>query len=224
MTALWERFDRMVVFDTETTGVRPGKDRVIEIGAVALEAGSETGGMDLFLRLPEGQRLDPFITDLTGITEERLAAEGVGDMEAAKAFAGLLEGAERPLVAAYNAQFDLNFLFYLLRPWGLAEVLKAPRFLDVLTVYRDRRDYPHKLRDAIAAYHLEGRAVNSHRAVDDARAAALLLEAMAEEKDDLLRYVGLFGTHPRYGASGRRISSVTYRPQPYDRQRPLYEL
>lgn len=224
MTALWERFDRMVVFDTETTGVRFGKDRIIEIGAVALEAGSETGGMDLFLRLPEGQRLDPFITDLTGITEERLAAEGVGDMEAARAFAGLLEGAERPLVAAYNAQFDLNFLFYLLQPWGLAEVLKAPRFLDVLTVYRDRRDYPHKLRDAIAAYHLEGRAVNSHRAVDDARAAALLLEAMAEEKDDLLRYVDLFGTHPRYGASGRRISSVTYRPQPYDRQRPLYEL
>ena len=221
---LWEQFDRMVVFDTETTGIEFGRDRIIEIGAVSLESGTEAGGMDLFVRLPEGRRLDPFITKLTGITEERLAAEGVGDQEAARAFAELLEGAERPLIAAYNAQFDLNFLYGLLRPWGLAEVLKKPRFLDALTVYRDRRDYPHKLENAIAAYHLEDKAVNSHRSLDDARAAALLLEAMAEERDDLERYIDLFGVHPKYGASGRKISSVTYRAQPYDRQRPLYEL
>ena len=144
---LWEQFDRIIVFDTETTGIDFGRDRIIEIGAAALEAGAETGGLDLFIRLPEGRRLDPFITNLTGITEERLAAEGVGDQEAAQAFAGLLEGAERPLIAAYNAQFDLNFLFYLLQPWGLAGVLRKPRFLDALTVYRDRRDYPHKLEN-----------------------------------------------------------------------------
>lgn len=221
---LWEQFDRIVVFDTETTGIDFGKDRIIEIGAVSLEAGAETGGLDLFIRLPEGRRLDPFIVSLTGITEERLAAEGVGDQEAARAFAALLEGAERPLIAAYNAQFDLNFLFYLLRPWGLAEALKKPRFLDALTVYRDRRDYPHKLENAIAAYRLEDKAVNSHRAIDDARAAALLLEAMAEERDDLERYIDLFGTHPKHGVSGRRIASVTYRPQPYERVKPLYEL
>lgn len=221
---LWKEFDRMVVFDTETTGIDFKRDRIIEIGAVSLENGAEAGCMDLLLRLPEGRRLAPFITGLTGITQERLEAEGVGDEEAARAFAALLEGAERPLIAAYNAQFDLNFLFYLLRPWGLAEALKKPRFLDALTVYRDRRDYPHKLENAIAAYGLEDRAVNSHRAVDDARAAALLLEAMAEEKDDLERYVDLFGVHPKYGASGRKISSVTYRAQPYDRWRPLYEL
>ena len=221
---LWEQFDRMVVFDTETTGIDFGRDRIIEIGAVSLEGGAETGGMDLFVRLPEGRRLDPFITNLTGITEERLAAEGVGDEEAARAFAELLEGAERPLVVAYNAQFDLNFLYGLLRPWGLAEALKRPRFLDALTVYRDRRDYPHKLENAISAYGLEDRAVNSHRAIDDARAAALLLEAMAAERDDLEQYIDLFGSHPKYGVSGRKISSVTYRPQPYDRRKPLYEL
>ena len=221
---LWEQFDRIVVFDTETTGLDYRRDRIIEIGAASLEAGAEVGGMDFFIRLPEGRRLDPFITGLTGITQERLEAEGVGDGEAARAFADLLEGAERPLVVAYNAQFDLNFLYGLLRPWGLAEALKRPRFLDALTVYRDRRDYPHKLEHAIAAYHLEDRAVNSHRAIDDARAAALLLEEMAKERDDLERYIDLFGTHPKYGVSGRKISSVTYRAQPYDRRKPLYEL
>ena len=221
---LWEQFDRMVVFDTETTGIDFRQDRIIEIGAVSLENGAETGSMDLFIRLPEGRRLDPFIVSLTGITEERLEAEGVGDQEAAGAFTKLLEGAERPLIAAYNAQFDLNFLYGLLRPWGLAEALRKPRFLDAMTVYKDRRDYPHKLENAIAAYHLEDRAVNSHRAIDDARAAALLLEAMAEERDDLERYIDLFGTHPKFGVSGRKISSVTYRSQPYERGKPLYEL
>ena len=62
MEGLWRRFDRIVVFDTETTGIDFGRDRIIEIGAVSLEGGAETGGMDLFLRLPEGRRLDPFIT------------------------------------------------------------------------------------------------------------------------------------------------------------------
>ena len=144
--------------------------------------------------------------------------------DACEAFCNLLGGGERTLLAAYNAQFDLNFLYHFLRPFGRADVLRAPRFLDVLTVYRDRRDYPHKLNDTITAYGLEDQAVNSHRAVDDARAAAVLLEAMAAERDDLDRYVDLFGYSPKYGVSGRRIASVEYRPQPYQRVRPLYEV
>ena len=117
----------------------------------------------------------------------------------------------------------LIFMFWFLRPLGLTELLKKPRFLDALTVYRDRRDYPHKLCNAIEAYGLTD-AVNSHRAVDDARATVRLLEAMAAERDDLEKYIDLFGTHPKYGLSGRPIASVTYRPQPYRRTVPLYEL
>ena len=223
MMELWNRFDRLVMFDTETTGIAFGKDRIIEIGAVALERDGERGSFNALLRLPEGQTLPPFITQLTGITDDQLAREGVDDSTAAEGLCRLLEGAERPLLSAYNAQFDLNFLYYLLQPLGLLPVLQKPRFLDALTVYRDRRDYPHKLCNAIEAYGLT-EAENSHRAVDDARAAVLLLEAMAAEKDDLLQYIDLFGVHPKYGVSGRKISSVTYCPQPYDRRTPLYEL
>lgn len=224
MEALWQRFDRMVVFDTETTGIEFGKDRIIELGAVALENGEETDSLNVLVRLPDGQSLPPFITELTGITDLQLAAEGVEQAEAVEAFCRLLDGAERPLLVAYNAQFDLNFLYHFLRPSGQVGVLRAPRFLDALTVYRDRRDYPHKLCHAIDAYALGDKVVNSHRAVDDARATVALLEAMAAEKDDLEQYIDLFGTHPKYGVSGRPISSVTYRKQPYQRIRPLYEL
>lgn len=223
MERIWEQFDRVVVFDTETTGIEFGKDRMIELGAVSLEARREIDCMDLLIRLPEGQALPPFITDLTGITDIQLLAEGVEQSEAVEAFCGLLAGAERPLLVAYNAQFDLNFLYHFLHPYHRVDVLRLPRFLDALTVYKDRRDYPHKLCNAIEAYGLQDRVVNSHRAVDDARATVALLEAMAAERDDLDRYLDLFGVHPKYGASGRKISSVTYRTQPYQRIRPLYE-
>ena len=137
---LWKNFDRLVVFDTETTGIEFGWDRIIEIGAVALENGAERGNFNALVRLPAGQMLPTFITELTGITDEQLDREGVDGRAAAEGFCRLLEGAERPLLVAYNAQFDLNFLYYLLKPLGLVSVLRKPRFLDALTVYRDRRD------------------------------------------------------------------------------------
>ena len=224
MEKLWKQFDRIVIFDTETTGIEFGKDRIIELGAVSLENGKEVDCMDDLIRLPEGQCLPSFITDLTGITNEQLAEEGVEQETAVMDFCRLLDGAEQPLLVAYNAQFDLNFLYHFLRPYNKVGVLRAPRFLDALTVYKDRRDYPHKLHNAIDAYVLGDKAVNSHRAVDDARATVLLLEAMAAEKDDLERYIDLFGVHPKYGMNGRKIASVTYRKQPYQRIRPLYEL
>lgn len=221
---LWNRFDRIVVFDTETTGIDFDTDRIIELGAVALEKEGETGSLNCLIRLPQGHRLPPFIVDLTGITDEELAQKGVSEEEAGAAFCHLLEGAKRPLLVAYNAQFDLNFLYWFLKKSGNAQVLRLPRFLDALTVYKDRRDYPHKLCNAIEAYHLEDEAVNSHRAVDDARATVRLLEEMAREKNDLHCYIDLFGTHPKYGINGRKISSITYKPQPYQRTIPLYEL
>lgn len=224
MEQLWKQFDRIVVFDTETTGIEFGKDRIIELGAVALEAGQETDCLNCLIRLPEGESIPPLITDLTGITDLQLMAEGVEQEEAVAAFCRLLEGEQRTLLVAYNAQFDLNFLYHFLRPYGKVSVLRSPRFLDALTVYRDRRDYPHKLSNAIDAYGLGELVVNSHRAVDDARATVALLAAMSEEKDDLARYIDLFGTHPKYGVSGKPISSVTYRKQPYQRLMPLYEL
>lgn len=71
--------------------------------------------------------------------------------------------------------------------------------------------------------------LNSFRAITKAIEAERnrqidLLEEMAAERDDLERYLDLFGVHPKYGMSGRKISSVTYRAQPYERRKPLYEL
>ena len=217
-------FDTVVTFDVETSGLDSRNDFIIEFGGVRVvrngDGFAEDGRVDTLIRLPEGRRLNTMITNLTGITGEMLKSEGADPSDAALRIAALLD---RPgtLISAYNAQFDLCFLYKLLHRCGLEKCLKHCKLLDALTVYRDRRPYPHKLSDAVQAYKLSGQ--NTHRAVDDALATWELLCRMGQEKDDLERYVGLFGYHPKYGVTGPKIGSVTYRAQPFDSALPLYE-
>ena len=105
---------------------------------------------------------------------------------------------------------------------GDPTILKGKDKLDLLTVYKDRRSYPHRLCNAIEAYDLADKVVNSHRAVDDVLATVEVMKAMEAEKDDLMRYVNLFGFNPKYGVEGKPIGSVTYKPQRYDPPQPLY--
>ncbi len=225
LAPLLERYDRLVVLDTETTGLSFKHDEIIELAAVTVEladgAPQVTRQYDRLIRLSPGRRLSDEITRLTGITQEALDAEGISKAEACRDFQSLL--GERTLLAAYNAHFDLSFLYYFLHRDGDCTVLKAPDFLDVLSVYKDRRAYPHKLKNAIEEYNLQDRVVNSHRAIDDVLATVEVLKEMDREKSDLDRYINLFGYNPKYGVEGCRIRSVRYVAQPYGSSVPLYE-
>ncbi len=227
MTDLFPAFDTLIVLDTETTGISPASDEIIELGAVRLKrCGTELrqdAELGVLIRLPTGRTVPPMIERITGISQTMLDSRGIGRREAAERLQAFLT-ADNLLTVAYNAQFDLSFIYYFLARFGCAGCLRGAKYLDALTVYRDRRPYPHKLENAIAAYSLESVAVNSHRAVDDAKATVCLLEAMAKERDDLDRYVNLFGYHPKYGISGKPIGSITYCAQPYEDHSPLYEL
>lgn len=220
LETLFERFDSLLVLDTETTGFAPRRDEVIELAMLRLTPDGGEESYDEFIRLSPGRELPARITELTGITEDMLRL-GVSKASAARALADMLGKGERTLVCAYNAQFDLVFLYYLLDAYGLAGALRGVKFLDAMTVYRDRRPYPHRLADAVEAYSLS--AQNTHRAIDDTRATFELLCAMDAEESDLCRYVNLFGYNPKYGVTGKRISSVTYRPQGFDALGKLYE-
>jgi len=220
LDALFARFDPLVVLDTETTGIRCRTDEIIELGFVRLSRDGERREENYLLRLSPGRRLPTEITALTGITEDMLSARGVEKETAGEALCRALD-ADAPLVAAYNAQFDLCFLYYFLRRLGREDVLKKCRFLDILAVYRDRRDYPHRLENAVAAYGAAGE--NTHRASDDAAAALAVLCAMERERSDIAEYINLFGYNPRYGPPRPAIGSVRYEPQPYDRRKLLYE-
>lgn len=223
---LFAQYDRLVLFDTETTGLIFHRDQIIEFAAVVLERRSGqtvvTQEYDQLISLTPGTAVPPEIVKLTGITNEDIAEKGISKEQVCRDIAQMVSG--NTLLLAYNAHFDLSFLFYLLLKYGDPSILKGKDKIDLLTVYKDRHSYPHKLCSAIEVYKLSDRVVNSHRAVDDVLATVAVMEAMEEEKNDLPRYINLFGYHDKYGLDGKPIGSVTYKPQAYDPPAPLYEL
>ena len=221
-----QKYDKFVIFDTETTGLDFKRDEIIEFSAVVLEVrGKEvvvTREYDNLVTLSPGNTVPPKITELTGISTADIAAKGVAKAQICRDIAEMFGG--NTLLLAYNAHFDLSFLFYMLLRDGDPTILKGKDKLDLLTVYKDRREYPHRLHNAIDAYGLTGKVVNSHRAIDDVLATVAVMEAMAAEQDDLECYVNLFGYNAKYGIDGKPIGSVTYKPQGYQPNLPLYLL
>ena len=226
LESLFARYDKLLLFDTETTGLQFHRDEIIEFAAVTVELRNGlptvTEEYDQLVTLSPGGFVPENIQQLTGITDRDLLERGIPKTQVCADIARLLKG--NTLLLAYNAHFDLSFLFYLLLRHGDPRILKGKDKLDLLTVYRDRKPYPHKLCSAIDAYGLSGQVVNSHRAVDDVIATVAVMQAMEAERDDLASYINLFGYNPKYGIEGKPIGSVTYKPQGYKPGKPLYEV
>jgi len=224
LDTLFSNYDRLFLFDTETTGLSFPRDEIIEFSAVVVERQNGevvvTEEYDRLISLTPGNCVPPMITELTGISNEDIAQRGVPKAQVCADVARMIAG--NTLLLAYNAHFDLSFLYYLLMRHGDVSVLKGKDKLDLLTVYKDRHSYPHKLCNAIDVYDLSGKVVNSHRAIDDVLATGEVMKAMEAEKADLQCYVNLFGYNPKYGISGKPIGSVTYKPQAFDPPAPLY--
>ena len=226
LDTLFSRYDRLVLFDTETTGLQFVRDEIIEFAAVVVERQAGQAVVveeyDELIALSPGGFVPPKIEQLTGITNRDLQERGIPKTQVCRDIARMFQG--NTLLLAYNAHFDLSFLFYLLLRNGDPTILKGKDKLDLLTVYRDRHSYPHKLCNAIDVYGLSDKVVNSHRAVDDVIATVAVMKAMEAERNDLERYVNLFGYNPKYGVDGKPIGSVTYKPQKFDPVTPLYML
>ena len=224
--SLFEKYDKLVLFDTETTGLNFSRDEIIEFAAVVVEQKNGqacvTREYDELISLTPGNTVPPKIQALTGISTQDILERGIPKAQVCKDIGEMFSG--NTLLLAYNAHFDLSFLFYLLLRSGDISVLKGKDKLDLLTVYKDRHSYPHKLKNAIEVYNLQDKVVNSHRAVDDVIATVAVMKAMEAERNDLENYVNLFGYNPKYGIDGKPIGSVTYKPQKFDPTIPLYQL
>ena len=226
LDTLFEKYDKLVLFDTETTGLAYNRDEIIEFAAVVVERQNGevvvTQEYDELIALSPQGFVPPQIESLTGITNEDLRLRGISKTRVCCDIARMFAG--NALLIAYNAHFDLSFLYYLLLRDGDPCILKGKDKLDLLTVYKDRHSYPHKLCNAIEVYELSDKVVNSHRAVDDVLATVEVMKEMEAEKADLECYVNLFGFNPKYGISGKPIGSITYKPQQFDPALPLYLL
>ena len=127
---------REIVFDTETTGLRPEDgERIIELGAVELENGFPTGQTFHEYLNPEGQRIHPDAKQVHGIADEDLLDKPTFGQIADRFFAFV---AEAKLVA-HNAEFDMKFINS-----ELARISRKPfppgRVVDTLKIAR--RKFP----------------------------------------------------------------------------------
>ncbi|WP_376794149.1 exonuclease domain-containing protein [Thermogemmatispora sp.] len=152
-----------VVLDSETTGLRPGRDRIIELGAWRLRGELLA---ESFHSLINPQRPVPAaITRLTGLNEQSLAAAPT--IEAV--LPELLCFCSEAILVGHNLSFDLHFLAYEAAP---LKVHLPSDGIDVLPLAR--RLLPDQRRFGLAALarRLQVPLTAPHRALPDAEATA----------------------------------------------------
>ncbi len=162
------------IIDTETTGMRSEKDRVIEIGVLLVRDGEILRTFKTLLN--PGKPISSFITGINGITNDDLISAPSFD-EVALELEEILKGA---VFVAHNASFDYGFIKAEFKRLGMQ--FSAPR---LCSVELSRALFPqyrsHNLDAVIARHSLSCQA--RHRAYDDAHAVYQFLEKLEEEFD-----------------------------------------
>jgi len=163
-----------VVLDLETTGGAPDGGGITEIGAVKVCGGEQVG---LFGTLVNpGERLPPFITVLTGITEAMLAP--APPIEAV--LPSLLEFLRGAVLVAHNAPYDVGFLKAACARHGYS--WPPVRVLDTAALARralTRDEVPNRKLSTLARF-FRAAVQPTHRALDDAKATVDVLHGLIE--------------------------------------------
>ena len=152
-----------VVFDIETTGFSPVKNKIIEIGAVRVENGVITDRMDEFV---DPEVPIPFeIERLTGINDAMvMGAETIGPV-----LGRFLEFSRGAVLVAHNASFDVGFISHNASVLGYEF---HPTVMDTVALARVLLPNLNRYKLDTVAKALNVSLENHHRAVDDAEATA----------------------------------------------------
>jgi DNA polymerase-3 subunit epsilon len=161
-----------VVVDLETTGGSPDGGGITEVGAVKVRGGEELGVLATLVN--PGERIPPFITVLTGITETMIAPAPPIE----RVLPPLLEFLHGAVLVAHNAPYDVGFLKAACVKHGYA--WPAPPVLDTAAMARRlliRDEVPNRKLATLARYFRTSRQP-THRALDDALATVDVLHAL----------------------------------------------
>lgn len=169
-----------VVIDTETTGLDPSKDELIEVAALKICNGEISGSFQSLLR--PSQEVSGFVTQLTGITNEMLT----GAPCAEEIWNDFLEFVGDDIIIGHNIRFDINFIYdYSVKYQGIPF---GNDFVDTLYISRQYiHDVPnHQLSTLADYFHFS--AVNAHRALANCEVANqiyLALKNISSEISDV---------------------------------------
>ncbi|MCK6606645.1 MAG: GIY-YIG nuclease family protein [Ignavibacteriaceae bacterium] len=147
------------ILDVETTGMKPPHDRIIEIALIIIKNGKAVNKFETLLN--PGVLIPPFITDMTGITNEAVYNAPVFSEAADK----ILELIENTIIVGHNIAFDLRFLNSELQIAGFEKV-KTPSVCTLKLAHRIHPELHKKSLGSLAA-HLRIKQKSAHRAFDD---------------------------------------------------------
>lgn len=160
------------VIDLETTGLVPGRDRIVELAVVHLdEDGAITGKWETLIN--PGRDLGAQHVHLIRAADVRHAptfADVAGQV---------LELLRGRLIAAHNASFDRRFLAAEFERIGAPIELRSEATLCTMRLASKVLSSGRSLVDCCAAYDIELR--DAHSAAADAEATALLLASLLGE-------------------------------------------
>lgn len=169
------RGSRVAVVDVETTGLKPGVDRVVQIAVVEIESlGSSAPRVVLDELVNPGIAIPLDATKIHGIATADVAeAPSFGDIADR-----LLEAVEGCVLAAYNAPFDVSMINAELRMARRRELAWDP--LDPLVWVKrvDKFEKGKRLSNAAAR---RGILVDAHGAAGDATTTAMLMPRLLRE-------------------------------------------
>jgi DNA polymerase III subunit epsilon len=161
-----------MVVDLETTGGPPDGAGITEIGAVKVRGGAVLGEFATLVN--PGERLPPFITVLTGITEMMLAPAPMLDT----VLPSFLEFASGAVWVAHNAPYDTTFLKAACArhgyPWPKPIVLDTAALARRVLIPDEVAN--HRL--ATLARFFRATTEPCHRALADARATVDVLHGL----------------------------------------------
>lgn len=148
-----------ILFDIETTGLDSEYDEIIEIGAIKVRNTKENGEFHSLVK-PK-HRIDDFITDLTGITNEM-----VKDAPSIKDVLPLfVDFIGEDILVGHNVNFDINFIYDNLVRYNFNPLMN--NYVDTLRLAR--RILPelkhHRLKDLADYYNID--TVGNHRSMKD---------------------------------------------------------
>lgn len=156
--------------DTETTGVKPETEHIIEIGAVKF---TKDKILDSFSSLVNPKtKLNSFVKQLTGITDEMLlAAPDIKQiMPAFRLFC------KDTIIVAHNAHFDLSFLNSESEREGLPPL--GNMAVDTLRLSRTVLPENHGWKQTDLAFQFNINTGHAHRAFDDAKTCGELFKLL----------------------------------------------
>ena len=162
-----------ICFDLETTGLNVESDEIIEVGAVKVVEGRLTEQFTCFVNIH--QPLSPFISDLTGISNEMLLQEGYEKQPVIEEFVKFCDGYD---LLGHNLMFDYKFMKTAASSYGLPFEKKGIDTLDLA-----RKFLPHLPNKKLGSLceHYQYKNEKAHRAVYDAKATAYCYEQLVRQ-------------------------------------------